>query len=143
VTGRVLVVSIAITGLALMVSAQDRTEDNAAEQNFLSNNRVVAGAELYRMYCATCHGVDGRGEGPVADAMKHQLPDLTTINKRNGGRFPALRVEHIIDGYDVKAAHGSRAMPVWGEFFHDMRRDEVLLKLREHNLVEYIRSIQK
>lgn len=124
-----------------MLAAQQKKTDT--EATFLGSNDVVAGAELYRMYCATCHGVDGRGDGPAAEAMKRRPSDLTAISRRNGGKFPDFRVTHIIDGYEVTAAHGSRDMPIWGDFFHEMRRDDALLKLREHNLTEYIRSIQR
>jgi mono/diheme cytochrome c family protein len=136
---RGLVVSMMIVGASLFGSGQEK---NAAEAD-LSDNNVTNGAELYRMYCATCHGLDGKGKGPAADAMKRRPPDLTSISRRNNGRFPDFRVTHIIDGYEVIAAHGSREMPIWGDFFHDMKRDDALLKLREHNLTEYIRSIQK
>ena len=134
------IVPLAIVSIWAILAAQ---ENKNAEAVFLKDNQVIAGAELFRMYCATCHGVDGRGEGPAADALKHRPRDLTTIDKRNGGQFPAFRIARIIDGYEVTAGHGSREMPVWGEFFHDMKRDDALLKLREHNLTEYIRSIQK
>jgi hypothetical protein len=72
------------------------TGEREAEELFLSDNHVVAGAELFRMYCATCHGVDG---GPVADALKRRLPDLTTIKMRNAGQFPYFRITRNIDGY--------------------------------------------
>lgn len=104
----------------------------------------MSGADMYRVYCASCHGVDGKGGGPAAPAFCHAPPDLTLIAKRNHGQFPAFRMTHIIDGEEAIEAHGSREMPVWGDFFRDnASRDEALLKLREHNLTEYIRSIQK
>ncbi len=135
-----VLVPIAIAGVSLIAFAQNNEGPDAA---FLAHNDVTAGAELYRLYCATCHGVDGRGEGPAAEAMKRRPSDLTTISKRNGGKFPDFRVTNIIDGYEVNAAHGSRDMPIWGDFFHDMKRDDTLLKLKEHNLTEYLRSIQR
>jgi mono/diheme cytochrome c family protein len=104
----------------------------------------VSGAYMFRTYCAACHGVDGKGGGPVAPAFRHAPPDLTLIAQRNHGEFPAFRMTHIIDGEEVIEAHGSREMPVWGDYFRDNAgRDEALIKLREHNLTEYIRSIQK
>ncbi|HWE51547.1 MAG TPA: cytochrome c [Bryobacteraceae bacterium] len=103
----------------------------------LSNE--LSGSESYRTYCASCHGIDGKGSGPAAAALRKAPPDLTLINKRNHGEFPAFRITHIIDGFEVQAAHGSREMPVWGDYF----RDKELLELREHNLTDYLRSIQK
>ncbi|MGA2712553.1 MAG: cytochrome c [Bryobacteraceae bacterium] len=124
-----------------LIAAQETGKSKTSVD--LNDNNVVSGAELYRMYCAVCHGTDGKGNGPAAAAPKYRPPDLTAIGRRNGGQFPEFRIAHIIDGYEITAAHGSRDMPIWGSFFHDRNRDDALLKLREHNLTEYIKSIQR
>jgi mono/diheme cytochrome c family protein len=104
----------------------------------------LSGAGMYHNYCASCHGVDGKGGGPAAPALKKAPPDLTQISARNKGQFPDFRIAHIIDGYEITAFHGSREMPIWGDYFSaNVTRDDALIKLREHNLVEYIRSMQK
>lgn len=77
----------------------------------------MTGAELYRRFCASCHGVQGRGDGPVAASFRIEVPDLTLIARRAGGVFPRERVVRIIDGRHIFGAHGSRTMPVWGEAF--------------------------
>jgi mono/diheme cytochrome c family protein len=77
----------------------------------------MTGEDLYRRFCASCHGVQGRGDGPVAPAFKVEVPDLTLIARRAGGVFPRERILRIIDGRHVIGAHGSRTMPVWGEDF--------------------------
>ncbi len=64
--------------------------------------------------CATCHGLDGTGNGPVAQELKLSVPDLTTLVKRNGGVFPMAHVYNVIDGREEVRAHGTRAMPIWG-----------------------------
>ena len=74
------------------------------------------GSQLFRTYCASCHGATAQGNGPLADSLRHTPPDLTTYTARNGGVFPGERVRRIIDGRDV-AAHGDRVMPVWGDAF--------------------------
>jgi mono/diheme cytochrome c family protein len=74
------------------------------------------GAQVFRTYCASCHGVRGTGDGPVAIAMKKPPPDLTRIAVRNRGVFPDERVRQIIQGRGP-AAHGERTMPVWGDVF--------------------------
>jgi hypothetical protein len=74
------------------------------------------GAVLFRAHCASCHGVDGRGRGPVASQLRHEPPDLTRFSARNGGVFPSEKLARIIDGRDV-ASHGDRDMPVWGDVF--------------------------
>lgn len=39
-------------------------------------------------YCASCHGVDAKGEGPVAKSLNVKPSDLTRIAARSGGKFP-------------------------------------------------------
>ena len=86
---------------------------------------------LFRRYCASCHGVDGRGHGPASVALKHGAPDLTRISQRNGGTFPFRRVKEIIEGNESgPLAHGSREMPVWGPIFHEVDSDMDLGEVR-------------
>jgi mono/diheme cytochrome c family protein len=68
----------------------------------------------YQWSCVACHGVDGKGTGPLAKVLKTKPADLTTIAKRNNGVFPTNRVYETIDGRQEVESHGPRAMPVWG-----------------------------
>jgi len=81
----------------------------------------LTGKELYERFCASCHGADGRGDGPVASALAVEVPDLRLIARRNRDVFPRERVASIIDGRHVLAAHGARTMPVWGQEFSDVQ----------------------
>lgn len=72
------------------------------------------GQNEYMNSCAACHGADAKGSGPVNEALTIVAPDLTTLAARNGGKFPLLDVIQTIDGRRDVAAHGTRAMPVWG-----------------------------
>ena len=74
------------------------------------------GADLFAAHCASCHGADGEGGGPAANAIKIVPPNLRTLAKRNGGQFPRDAVESYIDGRKQVDAHGDRVMPVWGDF---------------------------
>jgi mono/diheme cytochrome c family protein len=76
-----------------------------------------SGKELYERYCASCHGLTGQGDGPVAKALKVEVPDLTLFARRHGDYFDRALVERIIDGRHIIGAHGTRTMPVWGEDF--------------------------
>ncbi|AMN46280.1 hypothetical protein ACG33_03990 [Steroidobacter denitrificans] len=76
---------------------------------------ALSGRQLYERFCASCHGVQGRGDGPVADSLRVEVPDLTRIAQRRGAALPRDRIARIIDGRHVLKAHGSRTMPVWGE----------------------------
>lgn len=77
----------------------------------------MSGKDLYLRFCASCHGVAGRGDGPVAGSLKVEVPDLTLIARRAKGLYPRANIEKIIDGRYIIGAHGSRTMPVWGEDF--------------------------
>ncbi len=103
----------------------------------------ITGKDLYQEYCAVCHGPAGKGDGPAAGALKAPLPDLTQISRKNGGKFPELRVQHIINGEaDVPAAHGSKDMPIWGYIFRHMGANPDIGNVRVHNLMMYIEEIQ-
>jgi len=103
----------------------------------------VSGKDMYTHYCASCHGKDGKGDGPAARAMKSAPTDLTQLAVNNNGKFPDIKVGHAIDGsYDL-AAHGSHEMPVWGEVFHEMDGNGMpTAKLRIANLTAYVHSLQ-
>jgi len=83
---------------------------------------AMSGKDLYRRFCAACHGIEGRGDGPVSGSLNVEVPDLTLIAKRSRGAFPRDRIVRIIDGRHVIGAHGSRTMPIWGE---DLSRLEI------------------
>jgi hypothetical protein len=103
----------------------------------------LKGPDLFRAYCAPCHGADGKGGGPVAPALKASLPDLTTIAQRHGGVFPEKRIEAVIAGDEMIIGHGSREMPVWGPIFHQVEYDRDYGNIRMKNLVNYLKSIQQ
>jgi len=101
------------------------------------------GPDLFQMYCATCHGRDGKGGGPAAAALKVPPPDLTGLSRRQKGAFPALEVEAIITGGTAVAAHGSHEMPVWGPIFRSLDPSDARAQARIRNLVAHIESIQQ
>ena len=100
-----------------------------------------AGAQLFRTYCATCHGSAGRGDGALADQLRRMPPDLTRFTARNGGVFPRERVYRIVDGRDVPS-HGDREMPVWGDAFRPSRTGHTA-KERIDAIVTYLEGIQE
>jgi mono/diheme cytochrome c family protein len=106
------------------------------------------GAELYKEYCASCHGDKGHGDGPVAFSMKVEVPDLTRIAARHGGTYPADQMRKIIDGSTTMPPHGTREMPVWGWAFRaNARADDPKAQYRTQVLigllVDYLRSMQQ
>jgi mono/diheme cytochrome c family protein len=103
------------------------------------------GSSIYRTYCATCHGEGGRGDGPLAEALRRRPPDLTEIAARQQGVFPTERIYRIIDGREQIAGHGRTDMPVWGDAFfragQHATRESVEARIRK--LVEFLDSIQR
>ena len=108
-----------------------------------STDIPLEGARIFRTHCASCHGVNGNGDGPVAPALKTKVPQLTTLTKRNGGTFPTGRVRSIIAGDKVPIPHGSREMPVWGPIFHRIEYDQDLGYVWLQNVTEYLNTIQQ
>jgi mono/diheme cytochrome c family protein len=102
------------------------------------------GSEMYAVYCAPCHGVAGKGDGPAAYSLKTPPGDLTKLSAKNNGKFPEKAVYNAIRG-DVNApnSHGSKEMPVWGKIFQSMGRDDADADLRLTNLVAYLKTLQK
>jgi len=104
----------------------------------------VRGPDLFRAHCAACHGSDGKGNGPVAAALKTKPADLTILEKNNGGKFPTQRVQKFISGDEPSLlAHGSREMPVWGPIFHQIEEDQDFGNVRLQNLIKYLQTIQE
>jgi len=117
-------------------------------------DKAASGKSEFRNSCALCHGADGKGGG-VIDLLKTAPPDLTTLAKRNGGKFPAERVANMIDGREFVKGHGDRDMPAWGnrysmdkvkaaEYYGDMpyKDTEMYVKNRIKVLTDYLISIQ-
>ena len=65
--------------------------------------------------CASCQGVSGKGDGPVAKSLRPPPSDLTRLSAANNGVFPVSRVHEVIDGRIERLVHGTRDMPVWGD----------------------------
>jgi mono/diheme cytochrome c family protein len=137
--GRKLVVTVLAIGLGLTAYGQEKPKIKRVTAERTS---PAAGPEMFKGYCAACHGTDGKGNGPAAAALTKQPADLTQLSKKNRGKFPALRVRNIILGDDIMAAHGSRDMPVWGIVFRSMG-DDLDTQMRLQNLTAYLESLQQ
>ncbi|HJU71402.1 MAG TPA: cytochrome c [Paucimonas sp.] len=113
------------------------------------SDRVDLGKYEFQANCASCHGVDGKGNGPIVSQLKKAPPDLTVVAKNNGGVFPFSRLYEVIEGADV-ASHGTREMPVWGweykvqagEYSLDPANSETFVRSRILALLEYINRLQ-
>jgi len=128
--------------LMFAVAGAGKQTQPTAEEQFTPLISSVKGPDLFRAYCASCHGLDAKGTGPAARALKDEVPDLTVLTRNNRGQFPTLRVRQMIMGDQVVAAHGSREMPIWGPIFHQIEEDQDFGNVRLANLVKYLESIQ-
>ena len=103
----------------------------------------ITGADSFKSYCASCHGLSAKGNGPIASRLRVDPPDLTTLARRNDGRFPSDRVRGFIDGSGRELqAHGPSDMPVWGPIFRAFDPLDARVRQRIDNLVKYLESIQ-
>ncbi len=113
---------------------------------FAQGFAAYSGEELYQRFCGSCHGPEGRGDGPVASSLSVLVPDLTRLYQRRGNRFPAAEIRDVIDGRSVVIAHGTRFMPVWGyEFWVEEGADVVAeeeARIMIDRLVNFLESIQ-
>ena len=108
-----------------------------------SQTSAGSGQEMYRSYCASCHGLDGKGNGPAMSALKMPPTDLTQLARRNRGQYPEMQVFNTIAGDGNVPSHGSKDMPVWGPLFSRLSgSDAPKAKLRIRNLTKFIESIQ-
>jgi mono/diheme cytochrome c family protein len=105
------------------------------------------GGDLFRRYCAACHGTEGRGDGPIAPSLHPPPANLTAIAKRRGGNFDEAAVMMTIDGRRLVAEHGPRDMPVWGAVFAAQHVGEPFgvygATLDARALSDYLRTIQE
>ena len=126
-------------GLSLMVAAAQNGQPET------TSIRPLEGETIFKDFCASCHGHDARGKGPVSGSLKQEVPDLTRLSQRNSGKFPAAQVRKtlMVGGDKPQPAHGSRTMPIWGPIFHAIEFDQDLGNVRVENVTKYLESIQR
>lgn len=109
----------------------------------ITQTSATSGKEMFKNYCAVCHGTDGKGSGPAASALKTPPSDLTTLAQNNGGKYPSAHVSAVIRGQAALPSHGSQDMPVWGPLFSSISQGhEDQIQQRVANLVNYIGTLQ-
>jgi mono/diheme cytochrome c family protein len=110
----------------------------------LPSNYVPSGTMMYKQYCATCHGADAKGNGPLGSLLKVPPPDLTRLAQRHGGKFPYDYVSSILEFGPGPSAHGSSDMPTWGPIFRYFdKHNERAVQQRIKNLCNYLASLQE
>jgi len=128
------------TGILAIVTAVMFLLGTMQSVQSASPEAIEAGKKEFQINCAICHGMDGKGTGPLATLLEKGVPDLTLIAKWNSGTFPTNEIMDIIDGRAGRAAHGSQEMPIWGMAFREDESSK-LAKDRILNLTLYLESI--
>jgi mono/diheme cytochrome c family protein len=107
--------SFPVAALAVLAVAGCSSERRRLQEEIAPTREqlVREGRKSYERACASCHGLDGRGDGPVAPTLKVRPPDLTTLARSNGGVFPRDEVIAAVTGTKPVAAHGTAETPVW------------------------------
>lgn len=132
--------ALAIAAAAVLQGAPPREALPKAAEKGAS---AMSGRELYVAYCASCHGMEGRGDGPAAEALRMRPTDLTMLRRIHGGSFPKARVERLLGGLEGFPAHGGRKMPVWGPVFIPVSPADGHAAALIDRLVRYLESIQQ
>jgi len=137
------IVIVAVIALVTMTWAQDSTKREIKHVP-IKPTSAASGQQMYRAYCAVCHGIDGKGKGPAAEALRVAPADLTALAEKNSGKYPALKVSAVLRGESGVPAHGSKEMPIWGKLFWSMSGGhESEVQQRIANLNKHIESLQK
>ena len=101
------------------------------------------GEMAYRTSCADCHGIDAKGDGPMAARLKAKPTDLTVEAKNNNGEFPFEPIYDIIDGRRPTPTSSPRHMPIWGQAFLSFGPDsQGIPRNRITAIIDYLKRIQ-
>jgi mono/diheme cytochrome c family protein len=140
---------ISLAAIVVLVSAlgpaQNTATSAAPEVRHIPISDVPAnsGKEMFKSYCAVCHGTDGKGNGPAAPALKVAPTDLTVLAQKSSGKYPSAHVAAVIRGQATVPSHGTEDMPIWGPLFSSISQGhEGQVQQRTANLVSYIESLQ-
>ena len=138
----VFCVVLATIALLLAVSFNTAQEKNVKTVPIKFTDPSSA-KDMYTEYCAVCHGLEAKGNGPVASEFKYAPTDLTMLARKNNGKFPEDKVLATLKFGTHAPAHGTLEMPIWVDLFRAVdNQSSSLPQLRMHNLIEYIRGIQ-
>lgn len=130
-----LVALLSTTSLALAEKAKDLTD--------------IVGKKEFVTYCGSCHGSNGKGDGPIVHFLERKPPNLTQLSKNNNGHYPFERIWGVFDGSYVIAEHGSSVMPIWGHRFvqegHQNNESDISTTARAKalNIILYLQVIQE
>ncbi len=119
------------------------SESNSTVTIHTERTSPADGKAMYTSYCAPCHGVDGRGKGPLSSSLKRTPSDLTVLSRNNGGAFPSVHVIGVLGHGTRVSGHEPSSMPDWGSLLGMINQDNKLAApLRMSNLSRYLETLQ-
>jgi mono/diheme cytochrome c family protein len=131
--------------IAAIMAALSFASSSWAGAKDLGKDDVRDGRKYFVRYCASCHGTNGTGDGPVAKSLSKPPANLRLLSDRFGSPLPAAKLAELIDGRDAVRAHGTADMPVWGERLYAMgagERGELGISEIIGKIVAYLDTIQ-
>jgi mono/diheme cytochrome c family protein len=128
---------------ALLVTTLGWSQEKTIKKAPIQQSNSTSGKQMFADYCAPCHGLSAKGDGPAASALKTPPADLTQLAKKNNGKFPMDHVMNVLRQGSPSASHGNSDMPVWGPLFKSLDPSApVMVDQRIRNLSVYIESLQ-
>jgi mono/diheme cytochrome c family protein len=141
--GKPMTIRIAVLPVALTLFAFVTPAGRAVDDTQIPPTYMPTGQEMYKEYCAVCHGADAKGQGPLGALLKTPPPDLTTLAKRHLGKFPYEYVSSLLQFGPGPTAHGTSDMPTWGPIFrYNDKQNERVVQQRIKNLCDFLASLQ-
>lgn len=138
-----------ILAVATLIAAIGNVHTAVRADTARAEEELIGSAE-YGTSCAVCHGVGGQGDGPMAKFLNVPPSDLTQLSAKHDGKFPLLEVFQLVDGRAITSAHGTRAMPIWGDRYKAEMEDmygpygsETAVRSRILELIFYLQQIQR
>jgi len=129
--------------VAILAVGMGYAQSSTNATTTVKKTTATSGEQMYVNYCASCHGVNGKGDGPAAAALKMPPTDLTALSRNNHGEFPETHIVTVLEYGSEIPSHGSAGMPVWGPILGQMEKVNPQVKqLRISNLIRYLKTLQ-
>jgi len=101
---------------------EDRIAAGEALTNPLeeSSNNLARGLEAYDIFCKSCHGPEGDGQGHLFTSQRYPYPPASLINEQARALKDGEIYHSITVGYGIMGAHGAMIVPEdrWSIILH-------------------------
>lgn len=138
-------IALVVALLAITVVAAAAQQGADSPDVKMRDLALAGGKTEFLIYCRSCHGDSGKGDGSMASILSKKPADLTRIAERNGGQFPYWRIFNIISGDVETPGHDMFQMPrFWSRFeTQGAMPGYAPAQLRLLALAHYVESLQQ